>query len=168
MVSGGSPDIAARHSLLLVWRWLEAMGRRSLRCGVIRAHLYWRDGPVRAESPRRVRMTGNTEHSRGCEFAIARAGVVGRTATETPPPHSIWPVRRCGFGGFFGCAPGGACFRRGGPRRRFAQNDICCLGRKTDTPEVECRVGRETRGDGRLAVRIRRRGASRWPIGVRG
>jgi hypothetical protein len=51
MVSDGSPDIAARHSLLLVWRWLEAMGRRGMRCGVVRAHLYLRDGPVRAEIP---------------------------------------------------------------------------------------------------------------------
>ena len=51
MVSDGSPDIAARHSLLLVWRWLEAMGRRGLRCGVVRAHLYLREWPVRAEIP---------------------------------------------------------------------------------------------------------------------
>ena len=52
VASGDRSDIAARHSMLLVWRWLEEMGRHGLRCRVIRASLHVCNGPLRASAAR--------------------------------------------------------------------------------------------------------------------
>ena len=49
MVSDHRSDICARHSMLLVWCWLEEMGRYSLRCRVIRANLHVCNGPLRLD-----------------------------------------------------------------------------------------------------------------------
>ena len=62
MVSGDRSDIAARHSVLLVWRWLEEMGRHGLRCRVICANLHICNGPLKAEMlGERPYTTGNTD-----------------------------------------------------------------------------------------------------------
>ena len=52
MVSGDRSHSAARHSVLLVWRWLEEMGRHGLWCRVICANLHVCNGPLKAKMRR--------------------------------------------------------------------------------------------------------------------